>query len=244
MATLPPIYIGCAGWSIPASEAERFPASGTHLERYAGGFGCVEINSSFYRPHRPQTYAKWASAVPEQFRFAVKVPKLITHEQRLQNAHEPLDRFLSEVAELGSKLGPLLVQLPPSLAFDEGVAEAFFELLRKCFSGQVVCEPRHASWFAPQAEQLLVRFQAARVAADPAPAPQAAAAGGWSRFVYYRLHGTPRLYYSAYSPDFLKKLSASLRESAARSVPTWCIFDNTAAGAATSDALSVLEHLR
>lgn len=243
MADLAPLHVGCAGWSIPAGEAARFPTLGTHLERYASLFSAVEINSSFYRPHKPQTYAKWGSAVPGHFRFAVKAPRLITHEKRLQDAGEPLQRFLGEVAELGPKLGPLLVQLPPSLAFDAGVAQDFFGLLRERCSGPVVCEPRHASWFAPQAEQLLVRFQVARVAADPALAPQAAVPGGWRQLAYYRLHGTPRIYYSAYDADFLEATAASLRGLAARSVAAWCIFDNTAAGAATSDALTVLGHL-
>jgi len=181
--------------------------------------------------------------VPEHFRFAVKVPRLITHERRLQDAREPLLRFLSEVAELGSRLGPLLVQLPPSLAFDEGVAASFFSLLRERFAGPVVCEPRHSSWFAPEAEQLLAKFEASRVAADPAPVPQAAVPGGWSRLAYYRLHGAPRVYYSAYSAAALEKLAVTLQVLAARSVAAWCIFDNTAAGAATSDALAVLKHL-
>ncbi|MDQ3815662.1 MAG: DUF72 domain-containing protein, partial [Armatimonadota bacterium] len=77
------IYIGCAGWSIPSPHAPEFPAAGSHLERYAARFPAVEINSSFYRPHRPQTYERWAAAVPTHFQFAVKVPKIITHERRL-----------------------------------------------------------------------------------------------------------------------------------------------------------------
>jgi len=145
-------FVGCEGWSVPAPYAEHFPASGSHLERHAERFSGVEINSSFYRPHRPQTYAKWAGMVPQDFRFAVKVPKIITHERRLKNVGEPLDRFLNEAGELGNKLGPLLVQLPPSLAFDEVVAGEFFSLLRQSFAGQVVCEPRHASWFVTGAD--------------------------------------------------------------------------------------------
>lgn len=243
MSEFPSIHIGCAGWSIPAAHAAHFAANGTHLERYGARFSAVEINSSFYRPHRPQTYAKWAASVPQQFRFAVKVPKLITHQHRLQDADEPLERFLSEVTELNFRLGPLLVQLPPSLSFDANVAAAFFGLLRGQFTGQVVCEPRHLSWFTPQSERLLAEFHIARVAADPAIAPAAAMPGGWSGLVYYRLHGTPRVYYSAYGADFLENLAATLQEAAANSITTWCIFDNTAEGAATTDALNVMKHL-
>jgi len=237
------VFIGCAGWSIPALHAGHFPATGSHLERYAARFPAVEINSSFYRPHRPQTYAKWAAAVPDHFRFAVKVPRVITHEQRLRDASEPLDRFLGEVGELGAKLGPLLVQLPPSLAFDKAIAGAFFTSLRERYAGYVVCEPRHRSWFTPDAEELLGAFQVARVAADPDVVPRAGVLGGWSGLAYFRLHGSPTIYYSAYSSEFLRALSNTLRECAARSVPTWCIFDNTAEGAATANALDVWEHL-
>lgn len=243
MSENPRIHIGCAGWSLFASYAEHFPASGSHLERYGSVFHAVEINSSFYRPHKPQTYAKWAAAVPEAFRFAVKIPKAITHEGRLKNAEAALDRFLGEIAELGAKLGPLLVQLPPSLNFDLAVATNFFTLLRERFAGHVVCEPRHLTWFASDADLLLAQFQVARVAADPALTPQAGLPGGWDGLRYYRLHGSPRIYYSAYSAEFLEALTVTLQDSLSRSIPTWCIFDNTAEGAATGDALMVMKRL-
>src|SRR5919106_6889056 len=98
-----PGRIGTAGWSIPKEHAAPFPATGSHLERYASVFNAVEINSSFYRPHRPATYERWAASVPEGFRFAVKIPKAITHERRLNEAGDHLDRFLSEAQGLGSK---------------------------------------------------------------------------------------------------------------------------------------------
>src|SRR5947209_14478083 len=107
------VRVGCAGWSIPREHAGRFPAGGSHLLRYAERFPAVEINTSFYRPHLPSTYARWAADTPEGFRFSVKVPKEITHEKRLVGVDDPLDRFLDETAALGAKRGPLLVQLPP-----------------------------------------------------------------------------------------------------------------------------------
>ena len=241
-------FNGCAGWSIPKPYADHFPAAGSHLERYAACLGAVEINSSFYRPHRPQTYAKWAACVPADFRFAVKVPKSITHEHRLQDTRELWDTFLAQVAGLGEKLGPLLVQLPPSLAFDNAVAKTFFADLRGRFTGQVVCEPRHVSWFVPVAGDLLTEFRVARVAADPVPVPVpspfaalAAQPGGWGGLAYYRLHGSPMIYRSAYAPEFLEKLATSVQNNPQRSVPTWCIFDNTAEGAAMGNVLEFKE---
>jgi uncharacterized protein YecE (DUF72 family) len=136
--TLP--NVGCAEWTVPGQYAHRFPAEETHLKRYSGRFPAVEINSSFYRPHRPATYARWAAAVPGRFRFSVKVPREITHKRRLVEATGPLERFLSVVLNLGAKLGPLLIQLPPSLAFDGRTAETFDCVLtpKGCIKGRVL----------------------------------------------------------------------------------------------------------
>jgi uncharacterized protein YecE (DUF72 family) len=236
---LPRIFVGCAGWSIARAHAEEFPEPGTHLERYAQRLPAVEINSSFYRPHQPQTYARWAASTPQAFRFAVKLPRAITHTRRLRDSNDLLERFLAEAGNLGEKLGPILVQLPPSLRFEEAVAREFFADLRARFAGEVVCEPRHASWFTPEGDDVLVRAQIARVAADPPPVRAAAVPGGWSRLVYYRLHGSPVMYESDYEASYLKTLAQAVR-TAAETATVWCIFDNTALGAATVNALDLL----
>jgi uncharacterized protein YecE (DUF72 family) len=134
-------------------------------------------------------------------------------------------------------LGPLLIQLPPSLRFAGKTVHALFRLLRERFSGDAACEPRHRSWFSPEAEQLL---QTARVAADPAVVPSAREPGGWPGLVYDRLHGSPTMYYSGYTREYLEALAVTLAESAP-TAPTWCIFDNTALGAATANALEIME---
>lgn len=228
---------------MPAAFADQFPTSGSHLERYAQRFDAVEINTSFYRPHRVSTYERWALAVPDRFRFAVKIPRAITHEHRLENAEEALARFLNEVAGLGPNLGPLLLQLPPSLPFRAKTAGVFLHHLRRSVPGSIVCEPRHASWFAPAVERLLEELQIARVAADPAPVPGASEPGGWRGLAYHRLHGSPRIYYSAYPPKVLDSLAKRIADAALNEVPSWCIFDNTAAFAATGDAIATVERL-
>ncbi|HEX2529457.1 MAG TPA: DUF72 domain-containing protein [Geminicoccus sp.] len=233
--------VGTAGWTIPKPHASVFPADGSHLERYARLLPCVEINSSFYRPHRPSTYERWAASVPPGFRFAVKLPREISHTRRLVDAREPLDRFLAEAGALGDKLGLILVQLPPSLRFDHAPAASFFDLLRTRFGGNVVCEPRHPSWFTRPVDQMLHQFRIARVAADPAPVPAAASPGGWEGIVYRRLHGSPEIYYSPYPDDVLDRTA---REMASAASESWCIFDNTALGWATRDALGLLGRLR
>jgi uncharacterized protein YecE (DUF72 family) len=237
------VRVACAGWSLPKESSDRFPAEGTHLARYAARLPAVEVNSSFYRPHRPATYARWAVSVPAHFRFSVKVPRVITHQRRLAGVDDALDRFLAEATQLGDRLGPLLVQLPPSLRFSAEVATRFFAALRDRFDGDVALEPRHATWFAPSADRLVTQYRVARVAADPAVVPAAAVPGGWDGLVYYRLHGSPKVYYSAYSREYLGALSETLAR-AARTAAVWCIFDNTAEGAATANALEVLELVR
>lgn len=237
------IRIGTAGWGIHARYADLFPAAGTHLARYAAVMNAVEINSSFYRPHRRVTYERWAASTPDDFRFAVKVPKAATHESRLKDTAAILDRLFDEVTGLGDKLGPLLVQLPPSLAFDAPVAAAFFSDLRARHAGHIACEPRHASWFTPEADALLAERRVARVAADPpAGAPAAATPGGWPGLVYLRLHGTPRVYYSDYDDAALAAIADNLSVRAGPA-EAWCIFDNTAGFAALGNALSLKDRL-
>jgi uncharacterized protein YecE (DUF72 family) len=236
------LYIGTAGWAIRADQKALFPDRPSHLARYATRFNCVEINSSFYRPHRPATYAKWAASVPAGFRFAVKMPRTITHNARLSGAEELLDRFLKECTALGEKLGPILIQLPPSLKCDENIAENFFTVLRAQFDGLVALEPRHDSWFAPKIDALLKRYRIARVAADPIPskvsAKGAAQPGGDTTLAYYRLHGSPRIYYSAYEKAALERLAAEVAVLP-DDKECWCVFDNTALGHAAHDAASL-----
>ena len=240
---IPFLGVGCAGWSIPKQYAGRFPAHGTHLERYARRLPVVEIDSSFSRSHRPSTYARWAASVPDAFRFAVKMPGEITRTRRLAKATDALEEFLSGVQALGPKLGLLLIQLPPNLSFGIRVTEPFFAALRHDYAGQVVCEPRHLSWFTEEVENFLRTMRVARVAVDPAITPEAACPGGWSGLGYYRLHGSPRMYYSSYAEGYLEKFARELVASA-RARPTWCIFDNTGFGAVTTNALGLMERLR
>ena len=236
------IVVGTAGWFIPRACAKRFPEEGTHLQRYGQVLRGVEINSSFYRPHGAATYARWAKQTPRGFTFAVKLPQRITHEGRLQTARRPLQEFLDSLAGLGRRLGPLVVQLPPSLAYEPRVARGFFALLRERHEGPAVCEPRHASWFGNEADALLRRYRVGRVAADPAVVPEAALPGGWPGIVYYRLHGTPRMYWSVYEVKRVAQRAQALR-GLPRGTLAWCVFDNTAAGGAAANALQMLDIL-
>jgi uncharacterized protein YecE (DUF72 family) len=236
------LRIGCAGWSLPRALWSEFPPEGSHLQRYAQRFDAVEIDTSFYRPHRRETYERWAASTPGAFRFAVKLPQTITHEQRLVGAMPAFDEFLAQVAGLGERLGCLVVQLPPSLAFDEGVVRRFLADVRRRRAGAVALEPRHRSWFVPAAESLLSRLRVGRVLADPVLFDEAASPGGWPGLVYLRLHGSPRRYWSAYDDALLARLARRLTQAREEGAECWCIFDNTAGGEAVGNA-ATLAHL-
>ena len=220
--------------------AEAFPAEGSGLQRYAGRFDAVEINSSFYRPSREGTLRRWAQSVGGGFRFSLKVPKAVSHEARLLDVDAALDAFAAQARLLGDRLGPLLLQLPPSLAFD---AQSAGRVLGRLRDGgfSVVCEPRHASWFTPEVDSWLAAELVARVAADPALHPGAGEPGGWRGLSYRRWHGSPRVYWSAYGGEALAALADSLRADPAEEA--WCVLDNTASGAAAADALALRDLL-
>ncbi len=221
--------------------ARHFDSEGTHLVRYGQKLNCAEINSSFYREHKPETYRKWAASVPKDFCFAVKAPRSITHEGELQARNQDaLARFLHQTSALGEKRGPVLLQLPPKLAFNKATVLDFFSMFRELYQGPAVVEPRNVSWFGPEPDSMLQEFHIARVAADPALAAQAAQPAGWPGLVYFRLHGSPRRYYSAYSQDFLSHLAEELSCISKSTTPAWCIFDNTASGAALGNALDLM----
>ena len=203
-------------------------------------FNAVEINSSFYRSHRCATYERWRDITPANFRFSAKMPRSVTHECALRRCRSELRKFIDEISGLGRKLSVILVQLPASLAFESRVSGHFFELLAAHSSVRLACEPRHPSWFSARASDFLQRHGIARVAADPSKNPGGDLPGGSRNLVYYRLLGSPKMYYSAYSADFLSRLATQIRGSISITDDVWCIFDNTARHEAWPNAQQLL----
>lgn len=233
------VIVGTAGWSIPRASAAAFPPDGSALARYAQRFAGVEINSTFYRSHRASTYARWRESVPSDFQFALKVPKAISHEKRLIAAGSDLEAFLAETSELYQHRGPLLLQLPPKLALDEVTVADFLRTLRELYDGPLAIEPRHPSWFTAEANALLLQYRSARVGADPPRAAGGRLPGGFRGVTYLRLHGAPRVYFSPYDTTRLGEV-ATIADASADHGQCWCIFDNTASGAASANALGLL----
>lgn len=220
----------------PATAAEQ-----SGLERYAQHYDAVEINSTFYRLPLARTVERWCQLTPAHFRFTVKVPQAITHECGLVGGRAELQNFCGLLGGLGPKLGALLVQLPPSLVLEAGVAGRFFAALKGMSDAPIVVEPRHVTWFGASAEALLRRHGIERVAADPALHPAAAEPTFTGPTSYFRWHGSPRKYFSTYGPERIAMFAACVRELTrahpGRSV--YCIFDNTGGGGAPVNALEL-----
>jgi uncharacterized protein YecE (DUF72 family) len=234
------LRLGTAGWNVPAACRDQVGGDGSHLARYARVMNAVEINTSFYKPHRRQTYEKWATTTPADFRFSVKVPQIVTHMDDFMPGD--IARFMDETSGLGEKLAVYLVQFPPSKAFDEKAAALLFCQLKSLTRISLVCEPRHASWFTDDVDRWLTEQKISRVAADPARIDGADAPGGWAGIRYFRLHGSPRIYYSSYEDAYLRDLKLRLTDDASRR-DVWCIFDNTASGAALENVLRLRRSL-
>ena len=211
------------------------------MARYASVFNAVEINSTFRKSHRAKTYERWASSVPADFQFCAKVPQAVTHVARLAECDATIGAFFDEVTALGSRLRTLLLQLPPSFAFAPELVERACEMLNGAGRFTIACEPRHASWFDSEVDDWLAERRIARVASDPARHPGADEPGGWRGLSYYRWHGSPRMYYSSYPDEELAALADRVAHDEA--AERWCIFDNTASGAAASNALTLARRL-
>jgi uncharacterized protein YecE (DUF72 family) len=238
------VYVGTSGWSLSRQLAPGSRPELSGLTRYAEYFNAVEVNSTFYRLPRRTTIERWRDSTPPGFRFAVKLPRSITHEAGLEHVADEVSGFCDLIASFEKKLGPLLVQLPPRLELDAGVASRFLEHLTRVSSARVVLEPRHATWFGPEGEQLLAAYGVARVGADPACC--SAAAQPYGGPAYFRWHGSPRKYFSAYSPESLTALAVDMLATQRGGGPraeVYCFLDNTGLGAASVNALSLKAEL-
>lgn len=228
------IWIGTSGWNYPHWKTVFYPPdlpSRSWLPFYAQNFSAVEVNYSFYRLPKPETYRKWFEQTPDNFLFALKASRFLTHVKRLKDATEPLHEFLENAHSLREKRGPIFFQLPSSFKADRDRLEAFLELLPK--GERFAFEFRHPSWFVAEIYGLLRRHNAVLIAADTPRYPYAEERT--ADFFYLRLHGHEALYASSYRDSQLKEYAEKIREWG-RGGDGFVFFDNDFAGFAVENA--------
>jgi uncharacterized protein YecE (DUF72 family) len=262
------LYIGTSGWKY-AGWRDRFYPKGlpqrAELSYAAGCFNAVEINSSFYGLQRPTSYFRWSSETPDGFTFAVKGSRFITHLKKLRNIDAALANFFaSGLLALGSKLGPVLWQLPPSMTFEPPTLDAFLSLLPRS-TGEAAylarrhddrlknrtwtgtnedrplrhcLEVRHDSYRDPRLYELLREQQVALVTAD--------AAGRFpllfeetADFNYVRLHGAQELYTSGYDEPALQEWATRIEHWRTAGRDVFVFFDNDVNARAPLDAIAL-----
>ncbi len=270
---MPEVRVGTSGWLYPGWRGSFYPAGLPHraeLGYNASRFTSVEINGSFYSLQRPQSYQRWYDSTPDDFVFAVKGGRFITHMKKLADVETPLANFYaSGVLALADKLGPFLWQLPPDLGYDRERLVRFFDLLPRSTSAAAqlasrhdarltteraflttdahrpvrhALEVRHASFVCEEAMDLLRHHDIALVVADTA--------GRWpfvetptADFVYARLHGDVELYVSGYTDRALDRWATKIRGWLADGFDVYVYFDNDAKVHAPFDALALMRRL-
>jgi uncharacterized protein YecE (DUF72 family) len=235
------LHIGTSGWVYRSWKGPFYPEtlpSRRYLTFYAQEFTTTEINSSFYHLPRSTTFTNWAEQVPENFIFAVKASRFLTHIKRLLDPEEPWGRFIDSAVNLGSHLGPILLQFPPSFTINASRLEAFFRVAQaekpRSSAFKLVCEFRHESWFHPDIYRLLNRYDVAWCIADGAKYPRKDLVT--TDFAYIRYHGRSKMFASNYSKAVLLKEARLIQRYLRDSLDVFVYFNNDAHAHAVRNA--------
>ncbi|WP_447979547.1 DUF72 domain-containing protein [Candidatus Nitrospira bockiana] len=242
------LFIGTSGWTYRSWKGPFYPddlPSRDYLAFYAREFSTTEINYSFYHLPRPETFAKWATQVPEAFVFAVKASRFISHIKRLLDVGEPWRTFVGNALALHGHLGPILLQFPPSFRKDTTRLATFLETAqgaaRERGSLRLVVEFRHDSWFTEEIYRLLSRHKVALCIADGAK---------YSRrdvlttdFVYLRYHGRNKMFASDYSDAELREEARAIKRYLRDRLDVYAYFNNDAMGYAVKNARTLRRFL-
>jgi len=269
------VFIGTSGWIYPHWNGRFYPAglpSKGQLAFMASQFSTVEVNGTFYSLARPPSFAKWRAETPDDFVFALKGSRYLTHMLKLKEPRAPLANFFAQgLLLLGKKIGPILWQLPPMFGFHADKARAFFELLPRDLADaerlarkhdhrldgrsalrapdghelplRHALEIRHASWLSEEALLLMNEYDVALVTADTADHHPLSLERTTDDFAYVRLHGARKLYASRYTDGELDEWAALVAGWRARGSDVYVYFDNDNKAYAPSDARRLLDRL-
>jgi uncharacterized protein YecE (DUF72 family) len=233
------IVLGTSGWQYRDWRERFYPkglAQTKWLEYYTERFATVEINNAFYRLPERATFEAWRRRTPDDFCFAVKMSRYLTHIKRLREPAEPVDRFLRRATGLGPKLGPILLQLPPTLVADVGVLTAVLELFPA--GVRVAVEPRHASWWTDPVRRTLSAHNATLCWADRKGRPITPlwTTADWG---YVRLHEGRAQPWPRYGPAALRSWVRRIANGYGGQAPVYVYFNNDPGGAALADAAAL-----
>ncbi|MES2702250.1 MAG: DUF72 domain-containing protein [Bacteroidota bacterium] len=233
------IHIGTSGWSYKGWRGPFYPQklrAADWLNFYAGQFTTTEINASFYRLPTIETVTKWAAHTPAHFLFCPKMSRYLTHMKKLLDPEEPLERFFAVFDNIKDRLGPVLIQLPAQVRYNEGKIEHFFKVLKKVYRDhEFVLEFRHDTWLEKGALAMLSEYDVGAVISQSGV--------GWpytemvtAKNIYVRFHGPGKLYASSYSDDMLKGFAKKFRKWVKQGHTVWAYFNNDVHAYAVKDA--------
>jgi uncharacterized protein YecE (DUF72 family) len=225
------LKVGTSGWQY-RDWKDRFYRGVPQklwLEHYAGHYATVEVNNAFYRLPERSTFQQWRERTPDGFEIAVKMSRYLTHIKRLREPAEPVARFLGRAEALAEKLGPVLLQLPPTLRADPSALEETLKQFPR--SVRLVVEPRHESWFTADTRKILERYAAALCWADRKGRPLGPL---WitTDFAYLRMHEGRANPWPRYGRTALK----SWLDRLGAAEKAYVFFNNDPGGAAVTDA--------
>lgn len=234
------LHIGTSGWHYKHWMGNFYPSGikpAGFLNHYLNYFGTVEINNSFYRLPSVETLSDWRESTPQDFIFAVKASRFITHMKKLKEPHQSFALFMDRVQALGEKLGPILFQLPPAWRFDEGRFGAFLEALPNTY--RYTFEFRDPSWYTDKAYELLQKHRCAfciyEIEYHLSPLLVT------TDFVYIRLHGPDKKYDGSYTDDVLAEWAGRCGIWLEEGKQVYVYFDNDMHGYAPINAHRLME---
>ncbi|MGD0753619.1 MAG: DUF72 domain-containing protein [Bacteroidales bacterium] len=238
------LFIGTSGWSYKHWSEIFYPKDikpDKYLEYYITRFTCVELNSCFYHLPLKTTVTGWMNRTPESFRFCTKLSRVITHELKLVNIEGALKNYFDVFESMKSRLGPVLIQLPPGLSFDKTLIHEFLDIIKNQYSlYRFAVEVRHESWINDNFFDLLAHRGIAFVIADSGnrfPFYETVTAD----FVYMRFHGREQLYASDYSEADLKLYAGKIISWLDEDKEVWVFFNNDFHGYAVNNAVRLRE---
>jgi uncharacterized protein YecE (DUF72 family) len=241
-------YSGTSGLVLPVANKQAFPQEfkdKSRLTYYASLFNSLEVNSSFYKIPMPATTKRWASEVPEDFRFTFKLFREVTHNKALAFDNKLVEKFMHVIDQVGGKKGALLVQFPASITFDNlsQLKKLLISIRRfdKANEWDLCVEFRHNSWYCKETYSLLSRYKAAVVMHDmPASAPPLI--DPWTDFIYVRFHGPAGDYKGGYTDELLLEHAEKMKHWLQEYKTIYTYFNNTI-GDAVIDLMTINKYI-